>query len=492
MSEQKLINLNRFHRLSLNCSDCDSYWQLPNYLVVLHGNIDQVLMKRLLDINFYLYQKLFELETTEYFPIEYDFEREIIEVFTSVKEKLKLKSKEIRILDIDVISSFEENMSAIIDFVIKMRESFDTMAIKVLNNSPKNFVTKFQFLKKNIIKSLESNNLKCAIDNLMDLNIAGFDVLVQSIGIIFNCFYILSIDICEPVQKIRGTIYCDDHGVVIERLANISAQNFLYKYKRRWLIFYREILSECRSLFKDNMKLYEELSTSGNYAAIEEAIYDVLILKNSNLCKEFTFLRHIERFPKSPKNIYDWWNGRSKEQIQNIFNHIDDCLSFDKKSLLFPFILTQKMPAKERNFCDIYNLLKIFDHINPELSTAISFIVRIYPEVFEQVYFPDREKYITLEAATTMTDELDNIGNKNTLRKCENVKCQQKNHGQNVIWNLNAFEVGKHSMNSVFKELIKNPRIFEEVFAYAQKNLDIAINADALTTKKKITKIVYR
>lgn len=492
MSEFCTINLNRFHRLSLWCKDCNYYWQVPNYLVVLHGTYDLKMVKRLLKINLYLYNRLLSIDVDEYFGSDYIFQDELKIVFEQIKTNLKSHSKEVKVLDVDIINTLEDNMSSIVDFVLQMKSSFDTMAIKVLENSPRNFVSKLQILKKNIIKSLDTDNIKCALDNLMDLNITGLDILVQCVGIIFNCFYILNIDIHDPDTKTPGVIYCKDPAIVIERLANISAQNFLYKYKRRWLIFYREVLTECKSMFTD-MRLFNELRQCGNFETLERHLYDIVIAKNQEVMKKLSILKHCDRYPKDTHDIYEWWSGRSKEQLQQIFNSIDDCLGMDKKSTLLPFILSYKSNAKDRMFYEILNMLHIFDHINPELSTAINFILRIYPEVFEQVYFPDRERYMTLDTdddkSGDMKDPLDNVRNKNTLRKCENLKCQERYNGRNVIWNLNTFEIGKHSMNTIFKELIKNPKIFEEIFAYAQKNLNIAFNANSITKK---TKIVYK
>lgn len=487
-SVSNTISLNRFHRLALYCGDCDNYWQLPNYLVVLHGKYDRELIMGLLKINLYMYSRLFDLNLPEVFGNDYNFEEEIVRTFDVVKNKLRNQSKEIKILDIDIIACLEENMSTVVEFILRMKGSFDTMATRIIDNSPKSFVNKLGVLRKNIIKSLESDNIKCAIDNLMDINIAGLDTLVQCVGIIFNCFYMVCIDIEEPEVKTPGVMYCKDAAIVVERLANISIQNFLYKYKRRWLVFYREVLSDCKSLFGQDLKTYNELRTCGNYETIEAAFYDMLILRNPEMMKQLTIIKHIDKYPKSVADIYEWWSGRSKEQLQKIHCLVDDCLGMDKKSTLLPFILTHKMPAKDRMYHEIFNVLKMFDHINPELSSALNFSLRIYPEVFEQVYFPDRERYVAaknLQEEYT-TDVLDNISNKTTLRKCENIKCQARNNGRNVIWNLNTFEVGKHSMNAIVKELIKNPRIFEEILAYAQKNFNVAINANSIIRKPKI------
>lgn len=489
------INMNRFHRLSLWCRDCQSYWQSPNYLVVLHGTFETNIINRLLKINLYLYSKLFDLDVVECFGSDYEFDTELRSVFSAVKQKLSSKSKEIKVLDVDIIANIEENMSSIVDFVLQMKYSFDTMAHRILENSPISFLKKLKVLRKNILKSLDSNNIKCAIDNLMDLNIVGLDVLVQCVGIIFNCFYILSIDICEPDVKTPGVMYCKDAAVVVERIANISAQSFLYKYKRRWLVFYREVLNDCRSLFGNNTKLYDELMVSGNYEVIERALYDILVENNTELFKHLTILKHSEKYPKNSNDIYEWWSGRSKEQLQKIYNQLDDCLGMDKKTGLLPFILTYGSHPKDRMFHEILNVLHMFDRINPELSNAITFILRIYPEVYDQVYFPDRDRYMIMNNADgenskkCQMDTLDNITDKNTLRKCENLKCQAVNKGRKVVWNLNTFEVGKHSMNTIFKELIKNPQIFEEIFNYAKKNLNIAVNSNNLIKK---TKIVYK
>lgn len=481
------IKMNRFHRLALWCRDCDHYWQVPNYLVVFHGKYDDDLLRRLVKINLYLYHSLLRIDVdNECFGPNYVFETELRSVFNKVKETLRRQAKEVKILDVDIVNSLEENMSSLVDFVVQMKGSFDVMAMKVLNNSPKNFISKLDILRKNILKSLasqEEGSMKCALDNLMDLNIAGLDTLVQCVGIIFNCFYILCIEVTDPVEKTPGVVYCKDPTVVIERLANISAQSYLYKYKRRWLIYYRELLTDCQHLFDTDT--YNELRQSGNFSVIENALFDVLIARTP-LMKELTILRHMERYPKTADDIYGWWSGRTKEQMKRLYGMLDDCINMDKRSTLLPFILTRNLPSKDRMYHEIYNVLKMFDRINPELSTAIGFILRIYPEVYEQVYFPDREHYLV---GDDVTDELDNIRDKNTLRRCENAKCQARFNGRNVIWNLNTFEVGKHSMNTIFKELIKNPRIFEEIFAYANKNLNVSLNSNAFLTK---TKKIYK
>ena len=496
-NDQKItIKMNRFHRLALWCQDCDSYWQLPNYLVVFHGRYDDELLRRLIKINLYLYSGMLRLDKAKCFGENYDFETELRNVFDEVKMNLRSQSKDVKILDVDIVSCLEENMSSLVDFVVQMKSSFDLMSVKVLEYSPKNFLSKLDVLRKNITRSLaEDGNLKCALDNLMDLNISGLDTLVQCVGIIFNCFYILCIELTEPDEQTPGVVYCRDPTVVIERLANISAQNYLYKYKRRWLLYYRELLSETRCLF--DAATYAELSQSGNFSVIENALYEALIVRNTTLYKELTILRHMDRYPKTVEEVYGWWSGRTKEQMKHLYSLLDDTVSMDKRSTLLPFILTRNMPAKDRMFHDIYSVLKMFDRINPELSTAIGFILRIYPEVYEQVYFPDREKYMSATACSssssseeTPTDVLDNIRDKNTLRRCENNRCQQKNGGKNVVWNLNTFEVGKHSMNTVFKELIKNPRIFEEIFAYANKNLNVSLDTNSFLKKTK--KIVYK
>lgn len=493
------ITLNRFHRLSLWCDDCQTYWQIPNYLVVLHGTYDKDMIHGLLKINLYLYHKLFGLDINETFGPEYVFERELYVVFEKVKNEIRKVSdggdknglgqlREIKILDIDIIAYMEQNMTSIIEFIMRTKGAFDTMASRIIENSSKSFINKLAMMKKNIVKSMQSDNIKCAIDNMMDLNIAGLDVLVQCVGIILNCCYVLLVQTTEPTVRRPGVMYCKDLSVIVERLANISAQNFLYRYKRRWLVYYREILSDCRSLFGTDLKTYDTLRTCGNYEKIESVLYNMLIIQNEKLKNQLTVLKHIDRYPKTPKDIYNWWSGRTKEELQTIYNTMDDCLGMDKKSTLLPFILTHKMLPKDRIFHDIFNMLKMFDRINPELSMAISFIVRIYPDVFEQVYFPDRENY----AAATMSrhnDVLDNINNKETLRKCENIKCQERNNGKGVTWNLNTFEAGKYSMNTIFKELIKNPQIFEEIFTYAQKNFNIVVNSDAIVKK---TKYIYK
>lgn len=494
MSDEEIctIDLNRFHRLSLWCRDCNNYWQLPNYLVVLHGTYNRPMLKRLLDINLYLYNRLLRIDCdNEYFGASYNFEDEVRCVFADVQQRLKRQPREIRVLDVDVISCLEENMTGLVDFILQMKGTFDMMAYKVLEHSPRNFVSKLGVLKKNIINALTDNNIKRALDNLMDLNIAGFDILVQCVGIILNCIYMVGIEVCDPDVKTPGVMYCKDPGVIIERLANISAQHFLYKHKRRWLVYYREVLNDAKSLFSDQ-KLYEQLRLCGNYETIERALYDVVVAKNPELLKHLTILKHSDKYPKSAHEIYEWWSGRSKEQLQKIFGAVDSCLVMDSKSSLFPFILTYKSHAKDRMFYDILHMLHIFDHINPELSTAINFTLRIYPEVFEQVYFPDRDKYVSCDAMSTPEhhDVLDNVRDKNTLRRCDNPKCQERNKGKNVVWNLNTFEAGSHSMNTIFKEVIKNPKIFEELFAYAQKNLKIAINANSITAKKP--KIIYK
>lgn len=494
--EDVVMTLNRFHRLALWCRNCNNYWQTPNYLVVLHGSYVHDTITRLLKINLYLYGQLFDMQQCDFdeaFRCKYNFEEEVHVVFQQIREILRTQTREINILDIDLIASLDQNMPALTAFVLQMKSSFDLMAQKIIENSPRNFLSKLDKVKKNVLRSLETKNLKCAIDNLMDLNIAGLDVLVQCVGLIFNCFYVLSINIQEPEKHQPGMMYCTDTRVIVERLANISAQNFLYKYKRRWLVYYREVLSECKNLFGTDLKTYEELRMCGNYETIERVLYDLFITKNTELSKHLTIIKHIQRYPKTANDIYGWWSGRSKEQLQMYYNLLDDCLGMDKKSTLLPFILTHGMPVKDRLYCEIWKMLKMFDHINPELSSSLSFIMRIYPDVFEQVYFPDRDHYMAMNGGdvpeNAELDVLDNIRNKNILRKCENTKCQERYQGRNVIWNLNTFEVGKHSMNTIFKELIKHPTIFEEIRNYAQKNLDIAVNANAITRK---TKIVYR
>ena len=492
------ISLNRFHRLSLWCGDCQNYWQLPNYLVILHGNCDENLMLRLLKANLYLYSKLLSIDVEEYFGQDYVFENEITSVFDVIRNNLAGSQKQINVLDVDIISSIESNMDSIIGFTLQMSETFSAVAEKILRNSPKNFKNKLEILKKNIFKSIESGNIKMAIDIIMDLNICGLDTLVQCVGIIFNCFYILNIEICPPENKTPGAIYCDDVAVVIERLANISTQSFLFKYKRRWLVFYRDILTECKILFANNLKLYNELEQCGNFETIENELFDRLVTRNPELCRLVTILKHNERYPKEAKEIYEWWSGRSKDQIQKIYNAMDDCLDIERKSSLLPFILSKNLQAKDRQYYEILNLLHLFDHINPELSNVISFILKIYPEVYEQIYFPDRNRYIKSNnnnqnavAENKTSDILDNIKDKNTLRKCDNKKCQERNHGRNVIWNLNTFDLARHSMNTVFKEFIKNPEIFAEIFKYAQKNMNIAMNANTIV-KKLRQKIIYK
>ncbi|WBR61488.1 hypothetical protein [Drosophila suzukii associated hytrosavirus 1] len=492
MSDLCTINLNRFHRLSLWCRDCDSYWQLPNYLVVLHGTYDRERIKRLLKINLYLYNRLLNLDIEQCFGSYYDFDTELRSVLYEIRQKLHDNSNDVKILDVDVLAVLEENMPAVVDFILQMRSSFDSMALRLRENMPKNFIGKLNVLKKNILKSLDSDNVKCVLDNLMDLNIAGLDLLVQCVGIIFNCFYVLSVDIVEPKNKTPGVIYCQDPAIIIERLANISAQNFFYKYKRRWLMFYREVLVDCNSVF-DDIEKYKVLRQCGNVETIENALYEVLIAKNTELMKQLTILKHVDRYPKTTKDIYEWWSGRSKEQLQRIYNQLDDSLGMDKKSALLPFILTHNQPAKDRLYHELLNVLHMFYHIKPELSNALTFILKIYPEVFEQIYFPDRERYISMNTqeieeteTSSKKDVLDNIRDKNTLRKCENARCQARNKGKNVVWNLNTFEVGKHSMNTIIKELCKNPRIFEEIYAYANKNLHIALNSNAIVKKNKI------
>lgn len=501
------ISLNRFHRLSLWCRDCDSYWQLPNYLVYLHGSYNSERMKKLININLYLYNRLFDLDVEKYFGENYVFKDELHSVFDEIKTHLSMRTKKIQILDMDILAILQDNMSSLIEFVLEMKASFDETAETIIRNSPKNFRLKLDTLKRHIIKSLETDNIKIAIDNLMDLNIAGLDPLVQCVGIIFNCFYILSIDIQAPLTRTEGAIYCDNPDVIIERLSNISAQNFLYKYKRRWLVYYRKLLTECKSIFGTNIKQFDELSSSGNFETIEAVLYDILISKNNDLLKTLTILKHSDRYPKGVKDIYQWWSGRSNEQLQKIYNLLDNCISIENKTTLLPFILTHKMSAKDRMYYEIYRMLKQCEHVNVGLSQALSFIVRIYPEVFEQVYFPDRERYMSintdtrgnrdstknpscnsdtlkLDEAEEKIDVLDNIRNKNVLRKCENSKCYAVNKGRNVIWNLNSFEIGKQSMNSVFKELVKNPSIFEEIFAFANKKRDVLNNT--LSVKRKI------
>lgn len=493
---QSTLSLNRFHRLSLWCGDCQNYWQLPNYLVILHGSYDEFLMRKLLKANLYLYGKLINIDIEDYFGKDYIFENEIGGTFELVKKKLNATHKTIDILDVDIISSLEMNMDSIIGFIIQMNENFSSVAEKILRNSPKNFINKLQILKKNLLKSLESGNIKNAIDIIMDLNICGLDTLVQCVGIIFNCFYMLTIELSSPENKINGAIYCEDIAVVIERLANISTQSFLYKYKRRWLVFYRNILTECKSLFANNLKLYYELEQCGNYERIENELFDRLINKNPELSRLLSIIKHSDRYPKETKKIYEWWSGRSKEQIQKIYNTMDDCLDIEMKSSLLPFMLSHNLNPKERQYYEILNVLHLFDHINPGLSNVVNVVLKIYPEVYEQIYFPDRNRYMNAASSNRQleyksTDVLDNIKDKNTLRKCENKKCQERNGGANVIWNLNTFDLARHSMNTVFKEFIKNPEIFEEIFKYTKKNMNIAINAETIVRKHR-QKIMYK
>lgn len=486
------ISLNRFHRLSMWCGDCNTYWQSPNYMVVLYGTCDEDILRRLLRINMYMYRSLFQMSADdECFGADYNFEQELNMVFLQVQQSLRKQSRNIKVLDIDIVSYIEENLDSITRFVVQMQGSFETMALRLIENSPRSFLTKLESLRRNIVKSLLGNNLKCAIDNLMELNTSGLDILVQCVGMIFNCFYILSVNICEPEIQTPGIMYCNDAAVILERLANISVQSYLYKYKRRWLVYYRELLQECKSLFGNDLKLFNELQACGNFETIEACLYDMLIVRNEELVKLLAILRHNDRYPKCANKIYDWWSGRSKEQLQKIYNAVDDCVGMDKKSNMLPFILTHKLHAKDRLYYDILNVLRLFDHINPDLSQAIGFIMRIYPEVFEQVYFPDRDRYIALiqNRDAVFGDTLDNIRNKTSLQKCENVKCQQRNKGENVIWNLNSFELGKYSMNTIIKELLKNPKIFEEILKFAQKNFDIAINANSITRKIKKVQI---
>lgn len=492
MSSVYTLDLNRIHRLSLWCQDCNNYWQVPNHLVVLHGTVDCNLFKRLLKINFYLYRGLFGIEEN-YFGESYDFDNEIAIVFNEIKEKIEKQCKEIKVLDVDIVSYITEKMPDFIHLIQSMKSAFDTMAFKVLEYSSKSFITKLGILKKNIMKSLETDNVKCALDSLMDLNISGFDFLVQTICTIFNSFYILNIEICEPETKKPGVVYCTDHGVIIERLLNLSTQNFLYKHKRRWLIFYREILDDCKTLFGSDIKKYNELRQCGNFEIIENTLFDLLILKNTELFKQLTVIRYDEQYPKQAKDIYEWWTGRSKEQIQKILNSLDDCLTMEKKTSLLPFILYRKDNVKDRIYYDVLNLMRIFRQINPEFINLTNFLLRIYPEVYEQVYFPDRERYISLNKMSTIgkkEDQLDSIRNKNVLRKCENVKCQERNNGKNVIWNLNAFELEKHSMNTIFVEFTKNPEIFENLSAFIRKNFNVNVNSKNLI--KKIPKILYK
>lgn len=482
------VKLNRFHRLAMWCRDCDTYWQLPNHLVMLHGRYERQLIVRMLRINLYLYSRLLDLDMEQCFGLCYDFDTELRSVLYEIQQKLhEHPPPSIKILDVDVVASLQENMPAIADFISQIRSTFDVVAVRLRENSPRSFLGKLGVLRKNITQALETQNVKSAIDNLMDLNIAGFDILVQCVGIIFNFLYVLNVEISEPEKRTPGVIYCEDMTVIMERIANIAAQNYLYKYKRRWLLYYRELLSDCSSLFESGAR-YEELHECGNYRTIEVALYDAIVLRNAELVRELGILKHIDRYPKSSREIYEWWSGRSKDQMQKIYNTLDDCMGMDKKSTVMPFILTYKDAAKDRIYYELLNMLHMFAHINPELSNAINFILRIYPDVFEQVYFPDRERYLSSASVAedvSCSDALDNIRDKNKLRKCENKRCQLKNGGRNVVWNLNTFEVGKHSMNTVIKELCKNPRIFDEIYNYANKNLNIALNAGYIVKRSK-------
>lgn len=476
-----LVNLNRFHRLSLWCRDCDHYWQIPNYLVVIHGKIENESVKRMLKLNLYMYHVLFDLDIERVFGPDFNFETEMMYYFEELRERFKTSSKDITIDGVDIIRVLQENMDGLMNFIIQMKGSFDTMALRVLTHSPKHFINKLMILKKNILSALETDNLKCAIDNLMDLNIAGFDVIVQATGTLFNCFYILSIDVCKPETSMPGVLYCENPGAPIERLGNISVQSFFYKYKRRWLIFYREVLLECKSLFGDNIKYYEELRSCGNLETVENAIFDLLVARNVNLCKELSIIKYIERYPKDVKRIHEWWSGRSKENMQTIYKLMDNCLSMEKKTALMPFLLCRNMNQKDRIYYESYNALQLFSRMDKALANSIGFILRIYPVVFEQVYFPERKRYESMNPPTD--DILDNISDKETLRKCENRKCQERNGGRNVIWNLNMFDNNTHSFNSIIKELIKNPEILKELFVYIQKNFKVDINVDKLTKK---------
>lgn len=488
------ITLNRFHRLALWCKDCDNYWQQPNYLVVLHGNVDAGVLKRLLKANLYLYHELFELDVDETFGKDYVFAKEVNLAFEEVKRILEKYPREIIVLDIDVLDSMNDNLSGIIEFIVGMKDVFDGMAVRVLENSPRNFLNKLKVIRKNMLKSLEADDLKSVIDNMMDLNIAGLDSLVQCVGMVFNCTYALLVDMCDPEEKVPGVLYCKDANITIERLSSISGQSFLYKYKRRWLIFYRELLRDCKPLFlgsSSNLKLYEELQQCGNYETIENVLFDLLITKNPEMSKQVSYITRHQAYPKTTSEIYGFWDGRSKEQKQKIYSCLDSCLPMDKKSTLLPFILAHKEPPTQRLFFEIKHMVDLFSTINPELSINIALIRKIFPNVFAQTLFPDRERYEEMAlkspgCSTTIEDPLDNIRDKNTLRKCENAKCQKKNNGQRVVWNLNTFELGNYNMNSIFKEFIKNPTIFKEIFEFAQKNYNIAINPNNPKGKKVV------
>ena len=523
MSEGKrsVLSLNRFQRLSLWCRDCDSYWQLPNYMVVLHGSYDTELLKSVIKMNLYLQRIILGLPDS-YFGEDFDFGNELVVILEMVRNTLKQKDTPIVIMDVDLIECIDQNIDHIANFITQMSISLEAMTRKIIDYSPKNFLAKLSIMRKNILKSLETNNFKCVLDNIMDLNIAGLDLLLQCIGVLFNFIYIALIDITAPETPIKGMIYCADPRVIIERLANVAAQNFFYRYKRRWLIFYREILLESSDLFLVDQKKYQSLLQCGNYETLESVLFNVYILRNPDLMKQLTILKHRERYPKNVGAIYDWWLGRPKEKLQEIYQLLDSTETIGKKSAMLPFILTSGMSVKDRIYHDLNYAMRMFNRSNPEVSTLFNAILKIYPHVFEQVYFPDREHYVTLngggdtsdmqqsstkmpnvsddkkteaaaviEAINLAANKFDNISDKNVLRKCENNKCQEQHGGKNVIWNLNTFEVGEYSMNHILYKVIENRRVVEDFLNEMKRNKSFK-SAMENVLSKKIQKTIFR
>lgn len=477
MSEDLLtLNLNRIQRISLWCKDCNNYWQIPNHLVVLSGIVRKDLINRLARINLYLYRDLLQIDVDKIFGSNYKFEFEVVAVFQIIKEELVKCSPDIEILKVDIINNLVRHMSSLSAIILELRSTFFMVSNRIQQHSSKKFLTKLGILKKNICRALETENYKTVIDNLMDLNTAGFDVIIQFVGILLNCFYILLIKIEKPENVVPGVVYCVDVGVVIERLANLSMQNFLYKYKRRWLIYYRDILVVLKSKFTDVEK-FNKLYSSGNVEDIEEALYEMLITNNSNLKNALKIMKYDNLYHKDSKQIYDWWVGQGTTQIQTIVNFLDDSLDKEKKSTILPFLLTYKDHPKDRLFEEIKYIIQSIKKINQDCANSMSSMIRIYPRVYEQVWFPDREHYIhlnNLSTTTTTTDIHDSIKNKNMLRKCENQTCQRKHNGSNVIWNLNTFEIGKESLNNIIKEFLKNPLIISDIFNFVQKNVNLS------------------
>ena len=466
MEHELTLTLNHVVKFAKWCRTCDKYEQVSNTNVVWHGVAKVELIERFYRINLFVLKDLINLPINEVFGKDYDIEDEFRKTGDLLRQVFNEMDERIVVQEHDIGKLVATNIDSIIDFLLQLTQSFPSIAERVRKHSSVKSLKLFDRITKSIVTSVEKNDINAVINILMDLNISGYAINMQFAGIFFNMVYVLLTKNCPPERPLEGITYHTNASHLVECITNTSMQSFFYKYKRRWLVYYKELLLTLKNdMDVEDAKSAQTLMQTTDLERIEELVYKTLVTqRQQQLVRDLPFIERRKTYPKTAEEVYNYWYGRKREQTLNVLNSLGPIIDTEQGPSLFPFLLSLDDTPKNRQFQELMYLFRMCAKSgrkgknDEQVQSFFALVIDMLPTIYPEIYFPNKK----------MMEKMDmNIVSRQPMFNC--ATCS--NDKQDVIVNINDFTTSPASFNTLVSKLLEKPDTIKAVCNYFMEEL---------------------